>query len=274
MTEKISGIYPYFCREIIKIIPMDKWTREQTIVAFNVYCKIPFKASSKTHPLIVKYAKLIGRSPSALNMKVGNFGRLDPALRVQGITGLVHGAKMEEKVWNEFYGNSEKLAYESERLIAQFAGKPIELSSGIDITNLPQGSEREVVIKQRVNQSFFRQAVITSYDGHCCISGIGNPQLLEACHIVGWAQDEHNRTNPRNGLCMNPFFHKAYDNYFIAITPDLLIDISEELISKTTDGEFKNYLKNLSGKEITKPSRFLPQQELLDIHYNEYKARL
>ena len=47
---------------------MNKWTREETIIAFNLYCKIPFKSSSKTHPLVVKYARIIGRSPSALNL--------------------------------------------------------------------------------------------------------------------------------------------------------------------------------------------------------------
>ena len=44
----------------------DFWTKEQTIVAFNVYCKIPFKSSSKTNATIIKYAKIIGRTPSAL----------------------------------------------------------------------------------------------------------------------------------------------------------------------------------------------------------------
>ena len=39
----------------------NNWTREQTIVAFNVYCKVPFKKSSKTHPTIIKYANIIGR---------------------------------------------------------------------------------------------------------------------------------------------------------------------------------------------------------------------
>ena len=64
---------------------INNWTREQTIVAFNVYCKIPFKKSSKNHPEIIKYSKIINRSPSALNMKVGNFGRLDPDLQKKGI---------------------------------------------------------------------------------------------------------------------------------------------------------------------------------------------
>ncbi|RRD02950.1 hypothetical protein [Prevotella sp. OH937_COT-195] len=94
---------------------MNNWTREETIIAFNVYCKIPFRNSSKTHPLIIKYANILGRSPSALCMKIGNIGRLDPDLKKQGITGLIHGANIEKEVWKEFYRNPEHLAFESER---------------------------------------------------------------------------------------------------------------------------------------------------------------
>ena len=54
--------------------------------------------SSKTNPIIIDYANMIGRSPSALNMKIGNIGRLDPELKKKNITGLTHGAKMEELV--------------------------------------------------------------------------------------------------------------------------------------------------------------------------------
>lgn len=134
----------------------NNWTREETIVAFNVYCKVPFKSSSKTNPTIIKYANIIGRSPSALNMKVGNFGRLDPELKKQGIVGLGNGSKLDEIIWNEFNGNWEKLAFESELLIAQFQNKSIEEIVEFDLDNLPQGKERETLIKVRVNQSFFR----------------------------------------------------------------------------------------------------------------------
>lgn len=133
------------------------WTREETIVAFNVYCKIPFKESSKTNPTIIQYAHLLGRSPSALNMKIGNLGRLDPTLKAQGITGLVHGARIEQEVWDEFYADPDKLAYESECLIAKLSHRSIEETANIDTTNLPIGEERISVVKQRVNQSFFGQ---------------------------------------------------------------------------------------------------------------------
>lgn len=250
----------------------NNWTKEETIIAFNVYCKIPFKDSNKNHPMIIEYAKIIGRSPSALNMKVGNLGRLDPKLKEKGIVGLSHGSKIERIVWEEFYANPEQFAYESECLIAKYANKSIEKSSKIDINNLPNGKERETIVKLRVNQSFFRSAVMTSYNNRCCVSGVGNPQLLEACHIVSWADDSHNRTNPENGLCLNSLFHRAYDKHLMAITPDYEIIISENFMEKVEDSTFEKYLKEINGRKINMPTRFYPQRELLDIHYQKYLA--
>ena len=42
----------------------DLWTREQLIMALNVYFKIPFKDVKEKHPLIQKYAPLIGWTPT------------------------------------------------------------------------------------------------------------------------------------------------------------------------------------------------------------------
>ena len=223
--------------------------------------------------MIIKYANILGRSPSALNMKVGNIGRLDSTLKKQGITGLLHGAKMEEDVWNEFYGNPELLAFESEKIIAQLSNQSIEVSSGIKTDDLPKGTERDIIIKQRINQSFFRSTVLSAYNFHCCISGVNVTDLLEACHIVDWSQDERNRINPQNGLCMNPFFHKAYDKYLLGITPDMRIVVSEELLSGSIDTSFVDYLKTLNGRKILLPDKFLPQKELLAIHHDKFINR-
>jgi putative restriction endonuclease len=142
--------------------------------------------------------------------------------------------------------------------------------ANIDIKKLPNGKERLTIVKQRVNQSFFRSAVMCSYDFKCCISGIGNSELLEACHIVDWSEDSTNRSNPENGLCLNSFFHKAYDNYLIAITPDYHIVISDVLLDKTENGDFKNYLIGLDNKKIILPNRFCPKQDFLEYHYRKY----
>ena len=105
----------------------DLWTREQLIMALNVYFKIPFKDVKEKQ----KYAPLIGRTPTALKMKIGNFGRLDPTLKAKDITGLGHGSSAEEPIWQEFWGNLDKLAFESERLFAERSGKKVEDTLGM-----------------------------------------------------------------------------------------------------------------------------------------------
>ncbi len=245
----------------------NNWTKKETIVAFNVYCKIPFKSSSKTNATIIKYANIIGRSPSALNMKVGNFGRLDPELKKQGIVGLGNGSKLDEIVWNEFNGNWEKLAYESEKLIAKFQNKKIEEIIDDVIFDFPAGLERETIIKQRVNQNFFRSTILSSYNLKCCITGLSIADFLVASHIKPWKVDELNRLNPRNGLCLNSIHDKAFDKGFITITPDYKIKVSKYFDNFQKDIIVPDFFLKYDNQSIILPDRFLPSKEFLDWHF-------
>jgi putative restriction endonuclease len=245
----------------------NNWTKEETIIAFNIYCKIPFKSSSKTNPIVIKYANIIGRSPSALNMKIGNFGRLDPELKKQGITGLVNGSKLEEIIWEEFNGNWEELAYESEMLIAKFQNINIEEIVNIETNSFPEGKEREVIIKARVNQNFFRSTILSSYNLKCCITGLPIPDFLVASHIIPWAKDRKNRINPRNGLCLNSIHDKAFDKGFITVTPDYKVLISNRFDDYTDDETVNNFFLKYKNQKIMLPDKFLPSKEFLDYHY-------
>ena len=185
---------------------------------------------------------------------------------------MEHGAKMEEVVWNEFKHNPGKLAIESQQIIAKYSHLSLdELVLGRDYQDYP-GETREQVVKRRINQDFFRNSVLAAYDYHCCISGIGNQSMLEACHIVDWADEVANRTNPQNGLCMNPFFHKAYDKLLVGISPDYTISVSEELIERCDKEESRVYLRSVDGKQITMPAHFIPDKVLLAIHFERYIA--
>jgi hypothetical protein len=94
----------------------NNWQREELLIAFNLYCEIPFPQISSRNPKIVRVAEIIGRSPSALSMKLGNFARLDPALQSRGVKGLSHGGMSEIEIWNEFNQKPELLAVESEEI--------------------------------------------------------------------------------------------------------------------------------------------------------------
>ena len=242
----------------------NNWTKEETIVAFNVYCKVPFKNSSKSNPVVIKYANIIGRSPSALNMKIGNFGRLDPELKRQGISGLVNESKLEEVVWDEFNGNWEKLAFESEELIAKFQNKKIE---EINLEVFPEGIERKTIIKTRVNQSFFRSTILSSYNSKCCMTGLSIPELLVASHIKPWSKDKENRINPHNGLCLNSIHDKAFDRGFLTVTPDYKINVSKYFNDYSDDKSVNDFFIKYDKQDIIKPERFLPAKEFLDYHF-------
>ncbi|MDD3125749.1 MAG: HNH endonuclease [Candidatus Kapabacteria bacterium] len=250
----------------------NNWTREQTIVALSAYCKVPFNKVSSTNEIIVSTARLIGRSVNSVKMKVGNFGSFDPELRRRGIVGLGNYSKLDKEIWDEYYNNWEKLALDCANILAELSHTSVEQVCNIDVQNLPVGIERERVIRQRINQSFFRNAVLSSYNYACCISGIAQTELLEACHIVDWAENIDNRLNPANGLCLNPFFHKAYDRNLLAITPDYIVQISDKLIDSTTQEFTKAYLMQIHNKEIVLPDKFLPNRDLLALHFDKFRS--
>ncbi|WP_346859091.1 HNH endonuclease [uncultured Draconibacterium sp.] len=242
------------------------WTREEHIVAFNLYCKIPFTKINENYPPVIELAKIIGRSKGSVSRKLANFARLDPALRARNVSGLTHGAKGEEIVWNEFHGNWDELAYESELILAKYKGISVESTVDLsDLVEIKEGKERESVVKTRVNQNFFRDTILASYNQTCCITGIQIPRLLIASHIIPWAKNKKERMNPQNGLCLNALHDKAYDKGLITVTPDYKIKISAELkasLNKETDKFFLPYENNL----ILLPNRFAPDKEFLEYH--------
>lgn len=97
------------------------WTRDELILALDLYFKINPVHTSERHPEIVKLSGLLNqlpihserpdqekfRNPNGVYMKLCNFLRLDP--EYQG-TGLDAGSKLDEEVWNEFSADKERLA--------------------------------------------------------------------------------------------------------------------------------------------------------------------
>lgn len=244
------------------------WTREELIVAFNLYCTLTFTRINASNKAVKELAEIIGRSNNAVAIKLANFARLDPALQARNVAGMSHGGHGEELIWEEFNSDWNKLAYESELLKANFKGVRIEESAQIETNDLPRiGKEREALIKIRVNQSFFRKSILASYNQTCCITGIKVPGLLIASHIIPWAENAKERMNPQNGLCLNALHDKAYDTGLITITPDYRIKVSELLKSQISKNNSEFFFP-FDNKIITLPGRFLPHREFLEYHVN------
>lgn len=163
------------------------------------------------------------------------------------------------------------MAYDSEVILSQLADKTIGEVNDPDISKIPEGRERERLVKQRINQSFFRNAVLSSYNNKCCISNLTCIDLLEACHIIDWSEDIENRLNPSNGICLNVFFHKAYDKNYIGISPNYEVFISERLFDNNIEqNNIRLFLQKYHKSKIQLPDKFLPNRDLLDIHFQKF----
>jgi len=239
----------------------NNWTRAETILAFNLYCKIPFGRIDQRSPEIIALAKRIGRTPGSVSYKLANLARLDPALRRRNIAGASHGSKMDEEVWNEFQNDCDGLAYESELLLSKPEKTRVE-----EFTDFPEGGMRESLVKTRINQQFFRAAVLAAYEGRCFITGLAVPKLLNASHIVPWKTDTKNRTNPRNGVCLNRLHDVAFDLGLLTITPKLKVRLSPNIEKRSTEPAIRDLLTRYAGAPLKAPRRFAPDPEFLQYH--------
>ena len=115
------------------------WTREETILAFDLYCKVPFSKISKTNEKIIDLAKVIGRTPSAVGLKMANLARFDKELQSRDVSGMSHGSKLDEEIWNEFCNNWEELSYQAQIILANRKQTTVEkMLDYIDVECIPR----------------------------------------------------------------------------------------------------------------------------------------
>lgn len=93
------------------------WTRQQLLVAFGLYCRLPFGRLYQGNPEIIKAADAIGRSPAALAMKLTNIASLDPAITSTGRTGLKGASAADRKMWQEMAADSEGFAVDRKSVV-------------------------------------------------------------------------------------------------------------------------------------------------------------
>jgi putative restriction endonuclease len=246
----------------------EDWSREEHIIAFNLYNRIEFGTIHMRNPEVIELAALLGRRVGSASRKLANFSRLDPFHRERDVRGLEHGSKGEERVWNEFAKHPEELAFESATLLAARLGRPVEEIAEVEESELPPaGIERQALVKLRVNQSFFRKRVLSAYEFRCCVTGLTARPLLVASHIVPWAEDAAHRLNPKNGLCLNALHDRLFDRRFMWVDTNFVIQFSKnlfevDLASKPT----VDWLMSFGGKSLLLPKNFRPDAGFLAKH--------
>ncbi|TDD94553.1 HNH endonuclease [Flavobacterium cellulosilyticum] len=244
------------------------WTKEELILAFNLYLKIPFGKMHSTNKDIIHLAGLIDRTPSSIALRLVNFASVDPALQARGIKGMDGGTKIVQPIWDEYFHNQKELIFQSELILAQKENISIEDKYHdlfLELKDI-KGETKIREVKTRVNQSVFRQMILANYGVKCAITGIDIPELLLASHIVPWSTDENERLNPENGICLSALYDKAFDKGLIGINQKYQVILSTSLKKKMKFSFYQTHFGAIENLKIAEPIKYLPRLEFLEFH--------
>ncbi|MBI16003.1 MAG: hypothetical protein CL782_07190 [Chloroflexi bacterium] len=91
-------------------------------------------------------------------------------------------------------------------------------------------SNTEATVKTRGKyQIIFREdIVLPNYDYQCAVTGIKTLSLLRAAHIVRWADNQKERLNPQNGICLSALADACFEKGFITIDSDYKVRVSDK----------------------------------------------
>jgi len=128
-------------------------------------------------------------------------------------------------------------------------------------------------VKHRLHQSSFREAVIAAYGGRCALSGLPEPLLLDAAHIVADGNEMYGQPIVPNGIPLSKTHHAAFDSHLIGIDPDYRVHLSERLLSRE-DGPMLEALKRLHQQRMHLPIRTkdYPDRDRLALRFEVFKA--
>lgn len=150
-----------------------------------------------------------------------------------------------------------------------------ERAAALTPLTIPMAAERPdrygepVLVRPRLGQGAFRVAVTDAYERACAVTREHSLPVLEAAHIVPYAQGGLHEVS--NGLLLRSDLHRLFDLGYLTVTPDLHVEVSPKLRGDYENG--RTYYP-LHGTEITTPvpAGLGPNRDLLSWH-NEHIFR-
>ncbi len=252
-----------------------RWTRDELLVALNLYHKLTFGQLHARQPAIILVAERLGRGANSLAMKLCNLASLDPALKLRGIGGLPGASALDREVWNEFHRDLNETVPTSEDALRHLLGVPPDNElevlprEGIRVRKRPPTGATETVasVKLRRGQEYFRDAVLNNFGGRCGVTGLGVRELLIASHILPWGTHTAERLNVRNGLCLSRLHDAAFDRGFIAFDDTLRLLLSPKLKAELSQRAVSENFGAYAGQPLCLPEdAALPELTFLSEH--------
>ncbi|GER02197.1 hypothetical protein JCM17845_28200 [Iodidimonas gelatinilytica] len=133
--------------------------------------------------------------------------------------------------------------------------EPLNLEKIEDTTAL-----RQVVLRRY--QGAFRKVLLSKRPNRCAITGTSELSVLEAAHIIPYAERFADRDKPENGLLLRSDIHKLFDAHLISINPKTkAIEVSDRIASPD--------YQSLHGKIVT--DKVSPKS--LGFHFENFRKQ-
>lgn len=256
-----------------------RWTKEELLIALNVYRKLSFGQLHEKNPVIIDLAKRMGRTAGSVAMKLCNFASLDPVVTSSGRKGLPGASDLDRDLWIEFLQTPATVIPISEELFHKLfsANEADEVEvikdKGVKVARktipkLPVGETTVTAeVQVRRGQDYFRQVILNAFNNRCCVSGIPIRSMLVASHIVPWSENLAERLNPANGLCLSRIHDVAFDRHLITFDEDYRLVVGKSLKEECGNAVLKESFTAFEGNRISLPEDMVPpNQNFLSKH--------
>lgn len=158
-----------------------------------------------------------------------------------------------------------------ERYVEVALDESLRFVAGFSIEDRRAYAER--ITRQRLHQPEFRARVLLAYETRCAMCRLQHAELLDAAHIL---PDTHPSGQPvvPNGLSLCKIHHAAYDQNFIGVRPDLVIEVQSELLHEIDGPMLRHGIQALAGERLTVPTlpRARPDPARLEERYEQFRA--
>lgn len=119
-----------------------------------------------------------------------------------------------------------------------------------------------------VRGGLFKKEIPKIYGFACCISqmrveSISNAQLIDACHIIPFSESYDDTI--KNGICLSPNLHRAFDRGLITIDSNYRVKVSSGL-SENEDSPFS--IRQFEGQTIHLPENPVLHPDISNLQWH------
>ncbi|MBP7105843.1 MAG: HNH endonuclease [Spirochaetia bacterium] len=130
-----------------------------------------------------------------------------------------------------------------------------EIQNALDTEPDIKGTEREALIRQRIGQDIYRQALIDYWGGCCALSGIDIPEILRASHAKAWSECETDaeRLDVYNGFLFRADIDALFDRHLITFADEGCLIPSPRLTDyqlRALNLDGKRYITHISPQHL------------------------